>query len=150
MRASALAFMLAVAAGVQAAPAVAQYPALGDAPTRLPAGAAPLTFHGSRYYYDLAVGAWYQQVVAGFVVVKPPAGIVVAQLPADHSVLNVSGVPLFRANEVYYAASPGGYIVVPRPPAGWYYCDSMRSYYPAVSQCAEGWRVVPATPPALR
>jgi len=69
-----------------------------------PAGAVPLTFHGSRFCYG--VGAWYQQVVAGFVVVTPPAGIVVGQLPPDYSVLNVAGVPLFRANDVYYAASP--------------------------------------------
>ena len=100
-----LALVVAVAAQLHSAPAAAQYPPLGDAPTQLPAGAVPLTFHGSRYYYSS--GAWYQQVVAGFVVVIPPAGIVVAQLPPDYSVLNVSGVPLFRANDVYYAAAPG-------------------------------------------
>ena len=143
-----LAFVLAVAAALQAAPAAAEYPALGDTPTQLPAGAVPLTFHGSRFYYG--IGAWYQQVVAGFVVVTPPAGIVVAQLPPDYSVLNVSGMPLFRANDVYYAASPEGYRVVPPPHASWYYCDSMRSYYPAVSQCSEGWSVLSAIPPQLR
>ena len=142
-----LAFVLAVAA-LHVAPAAAQYPALGDAPTQLPAGAVPLTIHGSRYYYS--AGAWYQQVVAGFVVVRPPAGIAVAQLPPDYSVLNVGGTPLFRANDVYYAATPGGYRVEPAPHAGWYYCDSMRGYYPAVSQCAEGWSVLSATPPQLR
>jgi hypothetical protein len=29
----------------------------------------------------------------------------------------------------------------------WYYCDSSKSFYPYVSQCAEGWKQVPATPP---
>lgn len=111
-----LAFVLAVAAALQAAPAAAQYPALGDAPTQLPAGAVPLTFHGSRFYYG--IGAWYQQVVAGFVAVP------------DYSVLNVSGTPLFRANDVYYAASLAGYRVVPPP--------------------HEGWSALSATPPQLR
>jgi len=32
-------------------------------------------------------------------------------------------------------------------PSTWYYCDSSRAYYPYVSQCAEGWRAVPAVPP---
>lgn len=30
----------------------------------------------------------------------------------------------------------------------WYYCDSAKAYYPYVQSCAEGWRSVPATPPA--
>lgn len=30
----------------------------------------------------------------------------------------------------------------------WYYCDSARGYYPYVPNCAEGWRAVPAQPPA--
>lgn len=143
-----LALVLAVTAALHALRAQAQYPVLGAAPTELPAGAVALTHHGSRYYF--ADGAWYQQVVAGFVVVTPPAGIAVARLPPDSSVLNVSGVPLFRANNVYYAASPGGYTVVPAPQASWYYCDSMRGYYPAVVQCAEGWSLLSATPPQLR
>ncbi len=28
----------------------------------------------------------------------------------------------------------------------WYYCKSSRSYYPYVSVCPEGWRMVPAKP----
>jgi hypothetical protein len=35
------------------------------------------------------------------------------------------------------------------PPAPmWYYCESAGAYYPYVSTCAEGWRSVPANPPA--
>ena len=143
-----LTLALAAAAALHGAIAAAQYPAVGDAPTQLPADAVALTFHGSRYYFG--AGAWYQQVVAGFVVVTPPAGIVVPELPAHYSVLNVSGTPLFRANNVYYAASTGGYAVVPPPQASWYYCAALRAYYPAVSHCAEGWSVLPATPPQLR
>ena len=33
------------------------------------------------------------------------------------------------------------------PVAMWYYCDRPGGYYPYVSDCPEGWRTVPATPP---
>jgi len=36
----------------------------------------------------------------------------------------------------------------PPPPANWYYCDSVKAYYPYVTKCPEAWRVVPAAPPA--
>lgn len=38
--------------------------------------------------------------------------------------------------------------VVTAPPreAVWYYCKSSRNYYPYVSACPEGWRIVPAEP----
>jgi hypothetical protein len=42
-------------------------------------------------------------------------------------------------------------IVQPAPQTtaqNWYYCDSAKAYYPYVQACAEGWRAVPATPPA--
>jgi hypothetical protein len=32
------------------------------------------------------------------------------------------------------------------PTQYWYYCDSSETYYPYVSECAEGWQAVPATP----
>ena len=37
----------------------------------------------------------------------------------------------------------------PQAPAAstWYYCQSSKSFYPYVTQCAEGWKQVPATPP---
>lgn len=35
---------------------------------------------------------------------------------------------------------------VPPAEAVWYYCASSRSYYPYVSDCPEGWRIVPAQP----
>lgn len=30
----------------------------------------------------------------------------------------------------------------------WYYCESTSSYYPYTASCPEGWKTVPATPPA--
>jgi hypothetical protein len=35
------------------------------------------------------------------------------------------------------------------PPAQyWYFCTSLNSYYPYVTSCPEGWKSMPATPPA--
>jgi hypothetical protein len=31
-------------------------------------------------------------------------------------------------------------------PPVWYYCASTQTYYPYVQVCAEGWKLVPATP----
>lgn len=39
-------------------------------------------------------------------------------------------------------------VVPPQAAQNWYYCDSARAYYPHVQSCPEGWRAVPATPPA--
>jgi hypothetical protein len=36
----------------------------------------------------------------------------------------------------------------PSPPPYWYYCPSVKGYYPYVAECPEGWRpVTPQTPP---
>lgn len=32
----------------------------------------------------------------------------------------------------------------------WYYCQSSRAYYPYVSECPQGWQLVPPQPPDLR
>lgn len=38
----------------------------------------------------------------------------------------------------------------PGPQAqNWYYCASAKSYYPYVSSCPEGWKMVPASPPGV-
>jgi len=31
-------------------------------------------------------------------------------------------------------------------PAVWYYCEASKTYYPYVSECAAGWKTVPAAP----
>jgi len=145
------------------------YPALGYSVGVLPPGNVALSFGGGRYFFH--AGVWYQPMGAGFAVVRPPMGIVAPFLPPAYTTVWVGGVPYYYANDSYYALAPGGYAVVPPPadpstapppqaavapsqpqaapaPAGnWYYCDSAKSYYPNVSQCAEGWRTVPSTPP---
>src|SRR5438105_2151279 len=138
------------------------YPALGFAMAALPLGY--LTVHGYDGDYYFQGGAWYRHSGLNYVVVEPPIGAVVPVLPPAYTTVLAGGVPYYYANDVYYAAAPGGYAVV-QPPAdasatspaqasntpgaagSWYYCDSAKNYYPYVSQCAEGWRSVPATPP---
>jgi len=42
-----------------------------------------------------------------------------------------------------------GTAVAPNTPyvPNWYYCPSLKGYYPQVRECAEPWRIVPGTPP---
>lgn len=52
----------------------------------------------------------------------------------------------------YYAPPPVVYATPPAPTPlapqaqTWYYCDNPKGYYPYVSNCASGWRQVPARP----
>jgi hypothetical protein len=137
-----------------------------------------LTFRGQPFFFHS--GVWYRRSGPSFVVVRPPAGIIVPVLPPSYSTVVVGSVPYYYANDVYYEQAPGGYAVVtppsgvadasapapmapPSPQAGapgaapqasasgtWFYCDSAKAYYPYVSECKEGWRAVPATPPLAR
>jgi len=107
------------------------------------------------------------------VVVRLPAGILVPVLPPAYTTVWVAGAPYYYANDVYYSAAPGGYMVAdpptdeavaPAPPApqaaapqaaaaapqtagNWYFCESTKAYYPYVTECKEGWRPVPDVPP---
>jgi hypothetical protein len=151
------------------------YPAFGYSVAVLPAGNIALTFRGGgRYFFH--GGVWYAPGPGGYIVTRPPAGIVVPVLPPAYSTVYVGGAPYYYANDVYYTPAPGGYAVAQlpanaqiaeAPPAAaggpppaaapapaphaaapnWYYCESSRSFYPYVMQCAGGWKQVPATPP---
>ena len=144
------------------------YPARGYAIDVLPPGNIAVTFRGGQFWFHS--GVWYQHVGPRYVVVQPPVGVLVPALPPGYTVVYYGGVPYYYANDVYYAQQPTGYEVVappaaapqapppaaPQPPAGspgaqapavWYYCDSAKGYYPYVSQCPEGWKTVPASPP---
>ena len=146
------------------------YPARGYAVTVLPAGALAITFQGGRYWYHS--GVWFTAAGPGWVVAQPPVGIVVPALPPGATIVYVGGIPYYYANDVYYVAQPaGGYTVAappataqtpvpavtqsspgapPAAPGTWYYCESSKAYYPYVSDCQDGWKPVPATPPSAR
>ncbi len=149
------------------------YPQFGYSVPVLPGGHVALTFRGNPFFFHS--GVWYRRGGAGFVVVRPPFGIIVPILPPAYSTVVVGGAPYYYANDVYYVQAPGGYAVAEPPPgmdeaatapeasppqaaagaapsasATWYYCESSKTYYPYVSECKEGWRAVPATPPQGR
>jgi len=149
------------------------YPQFGYGIRVLPPGHMALTFRGEPFFFHS--GVWYRRGGPGFVVVRPPIGIVVPILPPSYSTVVVGSVPYYYADDTYYEQAPGGYAVVAPPPgaaeadtsaavappqaapgaapaasATWYYCESSKTYYPYVSECKEGWRAVPATPPQAR
>jgi hypothetical protein len=147
------------------------YPAIGYSVAALPGGHLTIGFRGSRFFFH--GGVWYQAGGPGYVIVRPPLGVVVPLLPPSYTMVWVAGVPYYYANDIYYAQAPGGYVVAqppmgaapvqeppPAPPAQpaqppaapgtWHYCESARAYYPYVTECREGWRAVPATPPQPR
>jgi Family of unknown function (DUF6515) len=149
------------------------YPARGYVVDVLPPGNVAIAFRGAPFWYHS--GVWYQRSGPRYVVVQPPLGVIVPALPPGYTVVYNGGMPYYYANDVYYVQQPTGYEVVapaaaapgvavaaqppapaPQPPAvtpgaqtsgTWYYCDSAKGYYPYVTQCAEGWRSVPASPP---
>ena len=149
------------------------YPAPGYSVSVLPPGNVGISFGRGRFFFHS--GVWYRPGPAGFVVVRPPIGIIVPVLPLGYSTLWMSNVPYYYANDVYYTGGPGGYVVVeppaaamverpametpapdaspaapPQAPGTWYYCESARAYYPYVAECREGWRPVAATPPGTK
>lgn len=103
----------------------------------LPPRAQFVPFGGVRYgYHD---GRWYAPYRGGFMLVRPPYGVVVSDLPVFATVLTVGAVTYWYANDVYYRAAPGGFEVVPPPsaaPSG--PAPSERLYiYPNQGQSAE-------------
>src|SRR5882672_12559274 len=59
------------------------YPAPGYNVTVLPAGHLAIAFRGGRYFYHS--GVWFQAAGPGYIVVRPPIGVVVPVLPPAYS-----------------------------------------------------------------
>ena len=73
-----------------------------------------VVFGKARYYFF--DGVWYLPKGRRFLIVAPPIGLAISFLPPYYTTIMVGGVPYYYANEVYYTAGPGGYVVVaPRP-----------------------------------
>lgn len=76
---------------------------------------------GVYYYYPGPIYPYPDPYVPGVVVTAPP--VVVAP------------------------SAPAPTPVAPQTlPNVWYYCEASKTYYPYVSECAGGWRTVPAQP----
>ena len=120
------------------------YPAHGWAVRHLPPQSRYVWWSGARYgFYD---GIWYAPGSSGYVVVRPPFGIVVSDLPAFRTLVTIGGIGYLYANSVYYRErSEGGYEVVPAPVAldaqvatGEIYSNSYKVYvYPRLNQSAQ-------------
>ncbi len=81
----------------------------------------------------------------------PPRGHQWISIGADYLLVAIATeiiVDVLTSPQVVVAPSPSAGASQP-PAAGvfYYFCDSARSYYPYVTQCPEGWRVLPTTPP---
>jgi hypothetical protein len=97
-----------VAAGVGTAIAI------GTMLARPPRAAVTVTYSGSSYWYDS--GVYYTRVISNgatvYQVVQPPAGIVIATLPAGCSTVRVANVAYSQCGGTYYQRVSGGYSVV--------------------------------------
>jgi len=101
-------------------------PGIIDAPgPRLPAGddrvrpeSTSFTYRGTRYLVNS--GRWYEQRGSDLVPVTPPAGVLVEELPANHTMRWVGGVPYFYADGLYYIwrERVRRYEILQSPPAG--------------------------------
>jgi hypothetical protein len=91
------------------------YPVPGWRVNVLPPRSRVVFWGGVRYgYWD---GVWYSPGPAGYVVVRPPFGVVVGDLPAFATVLTIGAIGYWYANGVYYRRVVDGYEVVPPPVA---------------------------------
>lgn len=91
------------------------YPPVGSVSRSLPGEYRPY-YHGrDRYYFN--GGIWYAPSGPGFVVVRPPRGLVINVLPPFYSTVWFGGVPYYYADNVYYSWQPdqNGYAVVDPP-----------------------------------
>ena len=90
------------------------YPTVGYSLSVLPAGNLAVTFRDGRFFFQ--AGVWYQRSGPGYMVVRPPIGIVVPVLPPAYTTVWSVGVPYYYANDVYYVERPGSGYVVAAPP----------------------------------
>jgi hypothetical protein len=91
------------------------YPPFGSSRPYLPDGYRPYYRGGNRFYFS--GGIWYAPQGPGFVVVRPPSGLVISVLPPYYSTVWLGGVPYYYADNVYYTWQPdqNGYAVVDPP-----------------------------------
>lgn len=92
------------------------YPRRGYTVDRLPDHNHHLHFRDQDYFFH--GGVWYRPYSHRYVVVAPPAGVVVPTLPAFYTTVWIGGIPYYYANDAYYIWRPerNGYLVT-EPPA---------------------------------
>ena len=99
---------------------------------------------GNReYFYHRDRGVFYQRRGAGFVIVRPPFGIVVPLPPPGFVRFLIGGISFYYYGDVFYRRVPSGYVIV-EPPHVLVkaYILNVRSgpgmQYPVISEVYEG------------
>lgn len=119
--------VLLLLGGLMAAPLAQAHVRVGISAGYYPAYYHPHRHHGGFHpgYFSAGPGWYGPGAYHGYgviyeppVVIRESAPVVVTQAPS----------------------------VQPQP-AMWYFCPSLKAYYPYVEHCPEGWTPVPATPP---
>ena len=78
-----------------------------------PRGAVEVV-HGRDHFY-MHRGFYYRHTPRGYMLVRPPRGIIIRALPPFYTRIYVGNVWYYRCQDVYYRAVPAGYIVVDPP-----------------------------------
>lgn len=91
------------------------YPDRGAVIRDAPRGAAAVNYAGLSFRF--ASGVWYERLGPAYIVVAPPIGVVVPQLPAFVTSFDSAGKTYLYSNDVFYRPRPdlGGYEVVNDP-----------------------------------
>jgi hypothetical protein len=115
-------------------------PPFGAVAPVLPPAYVPILANGVTYYY--ANETYYAPAPGGYAVVAPPQNIapIAAQGAPYPQPAPPPPAPAAPAPSPAVSAAPQGGV--------WYFCASSKDYYPYVTQCAEGWKTVPSTPPS--
>ncbi|WP_455211119.1 DUF6515 family protein [Kaarinaea lacus] len=90
-------------------------------------------YHNRDYFY--ISGVWYLSSGPGFVVVRPPLGVIVPILPPFYTTIWIGSIPYYYANDIYYVwrADLNGYEVTSPPvkedePPPPYVADELYAY----------------------
>lgn len=78
----------------------------------LPSGYKPV-WAGRQFYY--LNGDYYVKHGFDYIVVEPPVGVIVSQLPYDYHPVVINGGVYYLSNGAYYISTPQGYQVVTKP-----------------------------------
>lgn len=79
---------------------------------------AAIKYRGTQYV--VTEGQWYERRGHDLVAITAPSGVLVRELPKDHSMRWIGGVPYFYADGLYYVWREGSrrYEILQSPPSG--------------------------------
>ncbi len=78
-----------------------------------PRGAVEVVHGRDRFYMHR--GLYYRYTPRGYMLVRPPRGIVIRTLPPFYTRIYIGNVLYYRCEDVYYRPAPEGYVIVDPP-----------------------------------